>query len=67
MRKIALSFAMLLLLSGSHAFASENKNSSRGERSGMSAHHGRGHHKRHHKGYRRERRERARSHHNKNM
>ena len=48
MRKIVLSLVMLFLFAGSNAFASQNKDTSRGEHSGISAHHRRGRHRRHH-------------------
>jgi uncharacterized protein YceK len=65
MRKIVLSLVMVLLLAGSSAFASQNKDTSRGEHSGISAHHGRGHHRRHHRRWRHYEPARGRS--NKNM
>lgn len=65
MRKIFFSLVMLLVLAGSNAFASQNKNTSRGKGSGIAAHHDRGHRKgRHH---RQHHRKQARARHNKNM
>ena len=65
MRKIVLSLVLLFLLAGSNAFASQNKDTRRGEHSGVSDQHGSGHHKHHH--HRRHHHEQARGRHNKNM